>query len=119
MIVDGSEYRNFLFVPYKECGRTKEGSDCWGLIRLILIEKINVYFPEYSNEAFATDKIVSKEIGNQISLYGWKRIKENELKEPWDVVILKIFGADQWHIATMISDKLCITMTNSGVIVCN
>lgn len=37
----------YLGIPFKERGLTREGCDCWGLVRLILLEQMDLHLPEH------------------------------------------------------------------------
>lgn len=37
-------------IPYTNKGRTFEGADCWGLVRLIYENEFNINMPMFSNE---------------------------------------------------------------------
>ncbi|MCI0636482.1 MAG: NlpC/P60 family protein, partial [Actinobacteria bacterium] len=37
-------------VPYLSRGRTREGADCWGLVRLVLGEQFGLWLPDYLSE---------------------------------------------------------------------
>jgi cell wall-associated NlpC family hydrolase len=37
-------------LPYKRRGRDREGLDCWGLVRLVLLEQAGKTFPRYDND---------------------------------------------------------------------
>ncbi len=43
---------DFLGLPFKDLGRTRDGVDCWGLVRLVLGE-FGVHVPSYA-EGYAT-----------------------------------------------------------------
>lgn len=40
----------YLDIPFVHCGRTREGIDCWGLVRLPLVEIAGVDLPSLSYE---------------------------------------------------------------------
>ena len=40
-------FKRYIGIPFLDTGRTKEGADCWGLIKLIYKETIDVDIPEY------------------------------------------------------------------------
>lgn len=37
----------WLSIPYKPMGRTKAGCDCWGFVRLVLMEERDITLPSY------------------------------------------------------------------------
>lgn len=40
----------YVGLPFKRMGRTREGLDCWGLVRLVLLEKGNLELPAYNTD---------------------------------------------------------------------
>ena len=41
--------RRYIGIPYVNKGRSIDGADCWGIVRLILKEQLNVEVPSYSD----------------------------------------------------------------------
>ena len=42
--------KNYIGIPFVSNGRTRSGCDCYGLIRLVLMEAYNVVLPELSDD---------------------------------------------------------------------
>lgn len=40
---------DYIGIPYLRCGRTKEGADCYGLVRLVLVKVFGKAIPEYAD----------------------------------------------------------------------
>lgn len=41
---------DYVGIPFRECGRTTEGVDCWGLVRLVLEREFGIVgLPDYSD----------------------------------------------------------------------
>ena len=37
----------YIGLPFKEHGRTRDGVDCWGLVRLVLADRFDIRLPAY------------------------------------------------------------------------
>ena len=83
-------WNTFVAVPFKEHGRDINGCDCWGLVRLVYKEQLDIWLPDrldYENtKAFdQTSALVST---YKASGY-WKEIPKGQ-QQDYDVVVLKI-----------------------------
>lgn len=83
-------WNKYLPIPFKEKGRTFEGCDCWGLVRLILQEKKAVSLPSYDDlyESTKDKKAVESAIidGTEDE---WIPVLD---PQPFDMVLLDILG---------------------------
>lgn len=91
---------NYIGLPYKDNGRTRDGIDCWGLARLYYLEQLNIELPSYETDYVGE---TSENIKQLILQH-----KENwqEQKEPiiGDLVLFNIFG-EPTHIGIYIGDN--------------
>lgn len=91
---------SFIAIPFKEHGRDRSGCDCWGLVRLVYKEQLEIWLPDtldYDNTR-ATDQTsalvdIYKHSGH------WKEISKGEQLE-LDVVVLKI-GSLPCHVGVV------------------
>lgn len=74
----------YVGIPFLDYGRTQEGADCWGLVRLIWSEQRGLILPEH-----ALDPKEGGDIENRIaaSLEEWNVIP-NGSEEPFDAVVM-------------------------------
>lgn len=38
---------DYIGIPYEDAGRTKEATDCWGLLRMVMRDQFNIGIPEF------------------------------------------------------------------------
>jgi lipoprotein Spr len=46
----------YVGIPFAPHGRTREGCDCWGLVRLVLADRFGVLLPEFHGYEGAGDR---------------------------------------------------------------
>jgi probable lipoprotein NlpC len=93
----------FVGIPYADKGRNRSGVDCWGLIRLALLETFGVVLPSYADDYTTADDgdSVSAAVGQGLA-DGWHRV---EVPQCGDLIVLRIAGRP-WHCALAVTPRL-------------
>ena len=86
-------------IPVVPGGRSREGVDCWGLVRLIYKEQLGIDLPAYEGVDWKRSTEVWQEIARQESSGEWDEI-DRFSRRPFDVVTLRIGGVP-WHIGVL------------------
>ncbi len=82
----------YLTIPFREKGRTHEGVDCYGLVRLIYQEQRQIELPSYTEDYTTTEDaevirgLVSGEVASR-----WQEIARAEASL-FDGLIFRILG---------------------------
>lgn len=42
----------YIGIPFKEQGRSKDGADCWGLVKIVMKEIFNQDLPDFTDHPF-------------------------------------------------------------------
>jgi cell wall-associated NlpC family hydrolase len=93
----------YIRIRFVEHGRTHEGCDCWGLVKLILEEQFLVQgLPDFSG-----DYVHTREAGKISKLcldeaQNWKPIRLTQ-EAPGDVILLRIMGLPV-HVGVVVTD---------------
>ena len=93
-------FEKYIGIPYAEKGRDETGSDCWGLVRLVYKNELNIDLPSFSSEYNTSDNERLEELFAQYK-EGWQPV---DTPEVGDVVIFRIFGYES-HIGVCIGDN--------------
>jgi len=85
--------RRYVGIPFCDKGRTREeGCDCWGLVRLALLEQQGIALPSYV-EAYQTSddrEEVARLIAGQAPLIGHEVTLDGA--QPFDILVLRVEG---------------------------
>lgn len=107
----------YVGIPYLEKGRSREGADCWGLVRLILLEQTGLELPSYSEKyedlpvddrTDIKDGLASRAdlVAPGLAFYKWSEVDRDEL-EPFDSILFTSLG-ELSHIGLVIRPTLMI-----------
>lgn len=85
-MIDVAEY---IGLPFQERGRTRAGVDCWGLYRLVILERLGVTLPLHDLYETTDDRhaIAAAVAGEQVA--EWQPVTD---PLPYDLVLLRIYG---------------------------
>ncbi len=93
-------FEKYIGIPYVEKGRDENGADCWGLVRLIYKDELNISLPSFSSEYDSSDNERLEELFAQYK-EGWQSVDSLEIG---NVVIFRIFGYES-HIGIYTGDN--------------
>lgn len=87
---------DYIGIPYRTGGRTKDGLDCWGLVRLVHREQFGNDLPSFDGLYDAPDdeRVVELIARNR---EGWARV---DTPQPGDVVVFRVWGGNQ-HVGVV------------------
>ncbi len=94
-----SVLNNYIGLPFKELGRTREGIDCWGLVRMILKEQFKIELPIFDNEYknVKDAKNISRIVDN--FLPNWQKVDQPSFG---DVALFRV-GKYPLHVGVAVS----------------
>jgi cell wall-associated NlpC family hydrolase len=98
-------FNKYIGIPFKDKGRDKDGADCYGLVRLIYKNELNIDLPdlieayESANDREALEGVIDAE-----SKTRWK---ETTKPKEFDVIVLKMCGAPS-HLGVVIKNNYMI-----------
>lgn len=78
----------YIGLPFKEHGRSRNGLDCYGLVYLVYKEVCGVELPTFSQEYSGSEDSGSVEKALQENIPKWKRVEGNW--ETFDVAVFYV-----------------------------
>lgn len=91
-----SWFNNYVGIPYEHLGRSSNGADCYGLVRLALLENFQIQIPELTTESAPTERALRKEL---LALRrNWVKVEDTQ---EGDAIIFRIAGGAN-HVGIVI-----------------
>lgn len=92
---------DYVGLPFLEKGRDRDGLDCWGLVRLVYLEKYGIELPAYTECYKNTkDKTIGGVIDENLALE-WQEVSE---PAQGDIIVLRILG-QPFHVGLVIDGQ--------------
>jgi len=110
-------WTNYMGIPFESRGRSRDACDCYGLLRLIYKDKLEVDLPPlllYDNTL--QRKTMSDMMLTQPMLIGFIPVKVANV-QPFDVIVIRQVGFD-CHLGIVIDEtRMVHTEAGRGVVV--
>lgn len=92
----------YIGLPYRDRGRSRDGADCWGGVRLVYREVFGIDLPDYADAYTTADDAlgVAAAVAHGLET-GWERV---QAPRAGDLLILRI-GGRPWHCAILVSPE--------------
>jgi cell wall-associated NlpC family hydrolase len=106
-------WNDYIGLPFVEKGRDERGFDCWGLVRHIYINRLDIYLPSYSEsyEKVTDYSAVSEKIKKESEQ--WLLV---DSPKEYDVILLRVNGLPM-HVGIITRpNHMLHCMLNVGVI---
>jgi len=97
---------DFIKIPFAELGRSREGADCWGLVRIVYEEMLGLNLPSYLDYSDTKDaEAISGMISDQ-TVKKWKFIEPGD-ERPYDCAVFKMAGIPM-HVGVVVESGMMI-----------
>ena len=95
----------YLPIPFREKGRSTDGVDCWGLVRLVYAERFGISLPDLSDRYTASDDgpVVEGVLTSEAAPGGSWRLREGSPREVGDVGVFRIRGLPS-HVGLAVAE---------------
>lgn len=81
-------------IPYVDRGRSIDGVDCWGLVRLVYLVEAAIALPDHgeisARDLLAIAHAIEREKRDSES--AWTRVEEGDVLQPLDLVVMRAPG---------------------------
>lgn len=109
-------WNEYVGLPFADKGRTREGCDCWGLVRLVLHEQFGIDLPSYTDDYTSTADNAGIAGAIDSNMAGWRIVPPGEAREG-DVALFRIGGLPL-HVGVVIGDVRYMLHVCMGIDAC-
>lgn len=107
---------HYIGLPFKDHGRDRTGLDCWGLVRLVMVERFSIALPSFSTEYDRTTNAprISRLIDREAP--AWQKITFGH-ERLGDVAVMRMRGKPM-HVGLVLGDQQMLhieLMINSAI----
>lgn len=92
-------WQDYIGVPYKDCGRSREGCDCYGLVWLVWKEQKGILLPSYDNNYLHVDNPDDLQMTLDAHISEWDQVEQ---PEPFSLALFNYYNG-QLHCGLMVS----------------
>lgn len=109
---------DYMAIPFVEGGRTRDGADCYGLLRLVLAERFNVVIPEDPVGAWPRDldRAGKIDLARRVERArdAWREMRRTEIR-PGLCILLRVEGRPM-HVGIVLNERAFLhTDRDAGV----
>lgn len=83
--------QHYIGLRFKNRGRTKDGVDCWGLVRLIYNEQFDIQLPSYEDEYNSSHNITETKEAIEEHSKDWIVVEPGK-EGNGDVIVMRLSG---------------------------
>lgn len=90
----------YIGLPFSLDGRSREGLDCWGLVRLVYQEELGIKLPTFSGIYIDKTPEVMRQVADAMDV---ERNNWNPVTKPrnFDVVLMRVAGRLPTHVGVV------------------
>lgn len=109
--------KGYVGIPFVDGGRTIEGCDCWGLVRLVLLREKGIEVPSYAEIGARQLLAIARAVVHATSSGEvWNPVGHLPRRE-FDVVVMKSLSHAEkmpYHVGIMASEKKLLHTVNAA-----
>jgi cell wall-associated NlpC family hydrolase len=92
---------DYVGIPFRAGGRDRNGLDCWGLVRLVYAERMDIHLPSFDGVfSGQQDTQAAGEVMQRESMQ-WQRVQR---WEPMDVLLMRVSASIPSHVGVYLGD---------------
>lgn len=111
------DLKKYMGIPYAHQGRTREGLDCWGLIRMIFQDELGIDLMDIEDLGKVSYDLKWSRQGEDYFMENyaknWERVQD---PEPFDVPLFKNGRGVANHVGVMVDLKSFLHCNRAGVV---